>query len=90
MYCDRIGDEPFSVSALQLLTYVAGQTLETLPVRKRKSTATLTLADVETAEPTVSTAPPAPPAPAEPEVEAPPAEPAGPMINRPGRVKSRR
>lgn len=44
IYCDRVGEETFSVSALQLLTYVAGQTLETLPVRKRESTATLSLA----------------------------------------------
>lgn len=44
VYCDRLRDESFSVSALQLLTYIAGQTLETLPVRKRESTATLALA----------------------------------------------
>ncbi len=44
VYCDRVGEEPFSVSAMQLVTYIAGQTLETLPVRKRESTATLSLA----------------------------------------------
>lgn len=43
VYCDRIGEGTFSVSALQLLTYIAGQTLETLPVRKRDSTVTLSL-----------------------------------------------
>lgn len=48
VYCDRVGEEAFSVSALQLLTYLAGQTLETLPVRKRESTATLSLAGGET------------------------------------------
>ncbi len=45
VYCDRLGGETFSVSALQLLTFLAGQTLETLPVRKRISTASLTLAE---------------------------------------------
>lgn len=44
VYCDRTGNEGFSVAALQLLTYLAGQTLETLPVRKREATATLSLA----------------------------------------------
>lgn len=44
VYCDRLDKDHFSVSALQLLTYIAGQTLETLSVRKREATATLSLA----------------------------------------------
>ncbi len=54
VYCDRLGEETFSVSALQLLTYVAGQTLETLPIRKRESTATLSLTDAGTADSAVA------------------------------------
>jgi hypothetical protein len=81
VYCDRVEEEVFSVSALQLLTYVAGQTLETLPVRKRESTATLLLADggVEQTEAArADSVPPSTPtaevdeeieAPAEPEIE---------------------
>ncbi len=44
LYADRLGDDPLNISALQLLTFVAGQTLETLPVRKRNSTPALTVA----------------------------------------------
>ena len=44
VYCDRLDKDHFSVSALQMLTYIAGQTLETLSVRKREATATLSLA----------------------------------------------
>ncbi len=44
LYADRVGDEPLNITALQLLTFVAGQTLETLPVRKRSSTPALTVA----------------------------------------------
>ncbi len=45
LYADRVGDQPLNLSALQLLTFVAGQTLETLPVRKRRSTPALTVAE---------------------------------------------
>lgn len=66
VYCDRLGEETFSVSALQLLTYVAGQTLETLPIRKRESTATLSLTDAGTADSAVAVpAPPQAPTPIE-------------------------
>ncbi|MCP4202603.1 MAG: hypothetical protein GY769_11790 [bacterium] len=81
VYCDRVGDDVFSVSALQLLTYVAGQTLETLPVRKRESTATLSIAGggaevaatVETVEEVPL--PPETPIPAVEELEEPASEP---------------
>ncbi|MCH7665836.1 MAG: hypothetical protein IH936_07905 [Acidobacteria bacterium] len=62
VYCDRLAEETFSVSALQLLTYVAGQTLETLPIRKRESTATLSLTGAGTADSAVAV-PAAPEAP---------------------------
>ncbi|MFQ5525057.1 MAG: hypothetical protein ACE5GX_02235 [Thermoanaerobaculia bacterium] len=78
VYCDRLGDDPFSLSSLQLLTYIAGQTLETLPVRKRSSTATLALtggASAAVAEPETETEPEADlGVEAEPEVAPPPTE----------------
>lgn len=64
VYCDRRDDDPFSVSALQLLTYIAGQTLETLPVRKRESTATLSLARGSSGSGSAAAAPTPEPAPA--------------------------
>ena len=45
LYADQVeGDESISLFALQLLAYMAAQTLETLPLRERSSTATLRLA----------------------------------------------
>jgi hypothetical protein len=45
LYGDRIeGNGSLEISALQLLTYNAGQVLETLPVRNRETTATLRIA----------------------------------------------
>jgi len=45
LYGDRIeGNGSLEISALQLLTYNAGQVLETLPVRNREATATLRIA----------------------------------------------
>ncbi len=66
LYADRVGDEHLNITALQLLTFVAGQTLETLPVRRRSSTPTLKVAaavaaaaavvpDVATLEPEMAT-----------------------------------
>ncbi len=79
LYADRVGDGHLNISALQLLTFVAGQTLETLPVRKRSSTPTLTVAaagmeaaateSAPAAEPTPPPAPPAPEPEATPEPE---------------------
>ncbi len=62
LYCDRMADDdPLNISALQLLTFNAGQVLETLPVRKRKETGVLRLAGVEAAaavaEPVVEAVP---------------------------------
>lgn len=75
VYCDRLGNAPFSVPALQLLTYLAGQTLETLSVRKRSSTATLNLAGAPASSAAgagVATEAPEPQPPSEPqEAEAP-------------------
>ena len=45
LYADRLeGQDPFHLWTLQLLVHVAGQALETLPVRTRSATATLRLA----------------------------------------------
>ncbi len=53
LYADGLGEEPLNITALQLLTFVAGQTLETLPVRKRSSTPALVVAGAEAAAPSV-------------------------------------
>ncbi len=46
IYCDRLAaDETPRISALQILTFVASQVLENLPVRDREHTATLRLSD---------------------------------------------
>lgn len=46
LYADRLnGGTSLDVSALQLLTFVAGQVVETLPLRDRLETASLKLAD---------------------------------------------
>ena len=51
LYCDRVhSDSPFNTSAVQLLSFIAGQTLETLPVRKRATTSSLHLADTTAPE----------------------------------------
>jgi hypothetical protein len=83
LYCDRVRPEdPFEISALQLLAFLAGQTLETMPVRGRDSTATLqlaTLASTPEAQPAVPEPEPAPfepPAPEPAAFEAPTPEPA--------------
>ncbi|HKV08613.1 MAG TPA: hypothetical protein VJ725_10775 [Thermoanaerobaculia bacterium] len=77
VYADRLGDGPFPVEALQILTYSAAQAIESLPFRQRASTPTLTLvgeppAETASAAPasTQETAPAAEPAPAAPEVGA--------------------
>ena len=45
IYCDRVaGDAAPAISALQLLSFVASQVLENLPVRDRESTSTLRIA----------------------------------------------
>jgi len=45
LYAGRVSEAPaIEIAALQLLTYVASQALETLPLRERASTATLRLA----------------------------------------------
>ena len=68
VYCDRIGDDGApDVAALQLITFIASQVLENLPVRDRASTSTLRVATD-----TVEAAATEPETPAEPEV-APPA-----------------
>ncbi len=52
LYADRVnGGASLDVSALQLLTYVAGQVVETLPLRDRPETVSLKLADEAVAEP---------------------------------------
>jgi hypothetical protein len=61
LYADQTGPGELNLSALQLLALATGQTLETLPIRKRASTPTLRLA---------STAAAAEPAPVEAETEA--------------------
>lgn len=68
LYADRVGGDALNITALQLLTFVAGQTLETLPVRGRSSTPTLIVADI-VAAPAVAPAaePPAPESEPEPE-----------------------
>lgn len=67
LYVDRLeGGDSLDLSALQLLTYCAGQVLETLPLRGRAATATLRIAG--------DSAPAAPPA-AEPPAPQPSAEP---------------
>ncbi len=44
LYADRLeAEDPFDLFTLQLLAYVAGQALETLPMRSRSATATLRL-----------------------------------------------
>lgn len=43
VYADRLGDGTLDTAALQTLTYVAALAIETLPLRERSSTATLTL-----------------------------------------------
>ncbi len=46
LYADRLnGGTSLDVSALQLLTYLAGQVVETLPLRDREETVSLRLAD---------------------------------------------
>lgn len=66
LYADRVGDDPFDASALQTLAYVGALAIETLPLRERPSTSTLTLeAPPEPAE----AAPPAAEPPPEPVVE---------------------
>ena len=44
LYADQLNGDSLNLTALQLLTFVAGQTLETLPVRKRRSTPALIVA----------------------------------------------
>ena len=44
LYADQLGAGSLNLTALQLLTFVAGQTLETLPVRRRESTPALVVA----------------------------------------------
>lgn len=43
LYADRAGDELFDAPALQTLAYVGALTIETLPLRERPETSTLTL-----------------------------------------------
>ncbi len=43
LYADQLDDNPIDVQALQLLTYLAGQALETLPLREGGSAVTLHL-----------------------------------------------
>lgn len=51
LYADRTDPEQeLPVTALQLLTYIAGQALETLPLRERSTTVTLRLASEAPAE----------------------------------------
>jgi hypothetical protein len=58
LYFDRVESEvPFHISALQLLCFMAGQTLETLPVRNRVSTGTLQLTVTELGPPSVGPEP---------------------------------
>jgi hypothetical protein len=46
LYADQLdGDQELSTSALQLLSYIAAQALETLPLRERTSTGTLRFAE---------------------------------------------
>lgn len=44
LYVDQLEGDSLNISALQVLTFVAGQTLETLPVRRRSSTPALVVA----------------------------------------------
>jgi hypothetical protein len=75
LYFDRVESEaPFHISALQLLCFMAGQTLETLPFRNRVSTGTLQLTVTEPVPPSVE------PEPAIVEAEAPAAEPEPPAV----------
>jgi hypothetical protein len=75
LYFDRIESEvPFHISALQLLCFMAGQTLETLPVRNRVFTGTLQLTVTEPGPPSVE------PEPAVVETEAPVVEPEPPAF----------
>jgi hypothetical protein len=64
LYADRLGsDAVFNVSALQLLSFIGGQTVETLPIRDRTATISLILAahpDDGGALPDAAVAPPAP------------------------------
>ena len=66
VYADRVGDEAFTVEALQILTYAASQAIESLPFRQRASTPTLTLvgepADEAAAAPAPAPAPESAPA----------------------------
>ena len=77
VYCDRVGaDDALDVAALQLLTFIASQVLENLPVRDRASTSTLRLAadaaDAATAEPEMpAEAPPEPETATVPEITSP-------------------
>lgn len=51
LYADRLeAEDPFHLMTLQLLAYVAGQALETLPLRTRAATATLRLVTEAPAE----------------------------------------
>jgi hypothetical protein len=58
LYSDRLDQDPlFNISGLQLLSFLAGQTVETLPIRERSSTSSLQLAVApatkETSQPVV-------------------------------------
>lgn len=51
LYADRTDEEAFlSLEALQVLTYASAQALEMLPLRQRRSTATLDMAPADTEE----------------------------------------
>jgi hypothetical protein len=51
LYADRLEEQsPYQLAMLQILTYVAGQALESLPMRQRSGTATLRLVTETPAE----------------------------------------
>ncbi|MCB1053990.1 MAG: hypothetical protein KDD11_00575 [Acidobacteria bacterium] len=84
LYADHLPGEGLDIAALQVLTFVAAQSIETLPFRERDRTSTLAL-DAEATGGTPAVVPiPAPPVEAweaaEPE---PQAEPAGPQAEEP-------
>jgi hypothetical protein len=58
LYADRLeGDGSLEISALQLLTFNAGQVLETLPLRNRSATATLRIADTAAVDEAIAVEP---------------------------------
>jgi hypothetical protein len=76
VYADQVGgDGPLPVESLQALTYCTALAIETLPLRKRESTATLQVEEPEVLAEPPEEAPAAEPVTAPPPVEAAPAAP---------------